>query len=459
MTAADVSVVTETLPGSQVGLTIEVPPEQVDRAFERALTRLAQRVRIGGFRPGKAPRPLIEARLGPAAIRDEVVEALVPGLVSQALRDHKIDAIDRPRVEVQELERGRPGRFTARVSVMPDVTLPDLAGLAVERPRTAVDDDMVARRLREVRERMAEVEPVERGAQPGDVVVADLRVLVDGREVPSEGRRATEVELVEGEVIPELLAALPGHGTGEVVTADVTLPGEHSNPDLRGRPATLEVTVQGVKEKRVPELTDALAQELSGGEHATAEALREAVRSDLLEHARRLDELSFEQAAVRAVVEASQVEIPDALVERELDRQAEDLERSLQRRGLLLDRYLQYMGKTQAEYRTGLRADAEGRIRVDLVLEELGRQMAIGPSQTEVEEYVRAEAERDEEVAKERDSLLRNPVAIEYFRHRLTRLKVLEGLVARLGGPAGDGAVEQPASPDAEQTGGQRDLQ
>src|SRR4030088_1812298 len=126
MTAADVSVVTESLPGSQVGLTIEVPPDQVDRAYERALARLAQRVKIGGFRPGKAPRPMIEARLGPAVIREEVVDSLLPGLVSQALRDHKIDAIDRPRVEVQELERGRTGRFTARVSVMPEVTLPDL---------------------------------------------------------------------------------------------------------------------------------------------------------------------------------------------------------------------------------------------------------------------------------------------------------------------------------------------
>src|SRR5215467_4543472 len=140
MTAPDVSVVTETLPGSQVGLTIEVPSDQVDRAYERVLNRLAQRVRIEGFRPGKAPRPLIEARLGPAAIRDEVVDSLLPGLVNRALQDNKIEAIDRPRVEVQELERGRPGRFTARVSVMPDVTLPDLAALQVERTTTAVDD-------------------------------------------------------------------------------------------------------------------------------------------------------------------------------------------------------------------------------------------------------------------------------------------------------------------------------
>jgi len=450
MTAADVSVVTETLPGSQVGLTIEVPQEQVDRAYERALNRLAQRVRIGGFRPGKAPRPLIEARLGQAAIRDEVVESLVPGLVSQALRDNKIDAIDRPRVEVQEMERGRPGRFTARVSVMPGVTLPELSSLHVERSTTTVDDEMVDRRLKELRERLAEVEPVEREVREGDLVVADLRMLVDDQELESEGRKATEFEVAEGSVIPELLAVMPGRSVGEVATAEVTLPEEHENPDLRGKLARLEVTVQGVKEKRVPELTDSVAQELSGGEHATAEALSDAVRQDLVDQARRLDELTFEQAAVKAVVEGSQIELPEALVEREIDRQVEELERSLQRRGLRLDRYLQYVGKTEVEYRTGLRPDAEGRIRVDLVLEELGRTMDISPDAGEVEQYMRSEAERDEEVRRELDKLVENPVAIDYFRHRLTRLKVLEGLVAQVGGESTPEAAESSIGAKAE---------
>jgi trigger factor len=445
MTAADVSVMTETLPGSQVGLTIEVPPEQVDQAFERALARLAQRIKIGGFRPGKAPRPMIEARLGPAVIREEVVDSLLPGLVSQALRDHKIEAIDRPRVEVQELERGRPGRFTARVSVMPEVTLPDLGSLQVERPVTTVDDDMVERRIRALRDRQAEIEPVDREARAGDMVVADLRVLVDGTERPSEGRKATEFELAEGSVVPELLAAIPGHRVGEVATAEVTLPEEHPEEDMRGRPATLELTVQGVKEKRVPELTDEVARELSGGEQSTVEELREAIHTDLVEQARRMDELSFEQAAVRAVVDASRIDVPEALVERETDRQMEDAGRSLQRRGLRLDRYLEYVGKTEADYRSELRPEAEGRIRVDLVLEELGRTMAIAPSQPEVEDYIRAEAERDDQVARERDSLLQNPVAIDYFRHRLTRLQVLQGLVARLGGSDHVVGAEEPS--------------
>src|SRR2546430_16730653 len=142
MTAADVSVVTESLPGSRVGITIEAPSGQVDRAYERVLNRLAQRVRIEGFRPGRAPRSMVEARVGPALLRDEVVETLVPPLVAQALRDRSIDAIDRPHVEIQHLERRRTGRFTPQLSVMPEVVLPDPDTLPRYRSRPHVRADI-----------------------------------------------------------------------------------------------------------------------------------------------------------------------------------------------------------------------------------------------------------------------------------------------------------------------------
>src|SRR5262249_13347217 len=271
--------------------------------------------------------------------------------------------------------------FKARVSVMPDVRLPDLKTLQVERPVTSVDDEMVERRLAELRERLARIEPVDREVRVGDVVVADLKVLVDGEEVSSEARTASEVEVREGVVVPELLAVLPGRKSGEVAVADVTLPADHSNPGLRGKQARIELTVQGVKEKLVPELADEVAQQLSGGEHTTADALRMAVREDLVVQAARLDELAFEQKALKALVEASQVDIPRSLIDREVERQVGQTGRSLQRRGLRLDRYLEYVGKTQSEYQAELEPDAEERIRVDLVLEELGKQLAINPSE------------------------------------------------------------------------------
>jgi trigger factor len=428
------SVVTETLPGSQVGLTIEVPQAEVDSAYERVLQRLSQRVKIGGFRPGKAPRALVEARLGPTAIREEVIEVLVPQAVDRALKDREIEAIDRPQVEIQDLERGRPARFTARVSVWPEVTLPDLDSLDVEKRTTEVTDEMVEQRLGELRERLAQVEPVEREAQVGDVVVGDLRVTVDGEEVASESRTASEIELREGVVIPELLAALPGRKVGEVAVAEITMPEEHPDPDVAGKAAKLEVTVQGVKQKTLPELSDEIAEQLSDGEQKTADDLRRATRDDLIEQARRLDELAFEQSAVKAVVEAAQVDVPHSLVDREVDREVEDLERRLGRRGLLLDRYLEYLNKTQDEYRSELHEDAEARVRTDVVLEQTGKELGINPSEDEVTEYMRGEAEKDPELKGQLDRLTGSDAARDYFRHRLTRLKVLEALVARLNG-------------------------
>jgi trigger factor len=442
VTTSDVSVVTEALPGSQVGLTIEVPQAEVDGAYDRVLQRLSQRVKIGGFRPGKAPKALVEARVGPSAVREEVIEFLVPQAVNRALRERDIEAIDDPHVEVQELERGRPARFTARVSVMPEVKLPDLDSLSVERQTTAVDDDMVERRLLELRERLAQVEPVEREIQPGDVVVGDLKVMVDGREVPSEARTASEMELREGVVIPELLQAMPGHKAGDVVVVDITMPEEHPDPEVRGKPAQLEVTVQGIKQKVVPELTDEIAAELSSGEQKSAEDLRRAVREDLVEQARRVDELAFEQAVVRAVVEAAQVDVPESMVDREVDREVDDLQGRLRRRGLLLSRYLGYLKQTEDEYRTGLRADAEARVRTDLVLEQVGKELGIQPSEEEVTEYMRGETEKDAELKDQFDRLSGMAAARDYFRHRLTRLQVLEALVARLGGDRQEARTE-----------------
>jgi trigger factor len=454
---ADVSVVTENLPKSQVGLTIEVPAEQVDRAYERALARAAQRIRVGGFRPGRAPRHLVEARLGPGALRDEVLGALIPPVVEQALRERDIEPIDQAQLEVQELERGRPARVTARVSVLPEVTLPDLDSLRVERQHTELTDEMVEDRLDELREKLAEIEPVEREVRVGDVVVTDVRMLVDGSEVASEARTAVEAEVRDGRMIPELVAALPGLDLNQVATVEVTLPEDHRDPELRGKPARVEVTVRGVKEKRVPELTDEVAAQLSSGEHATAEALQAAVREDLTLQLARIDELGFEQAAVKAVVDATAIELPDALVQREVARTLLRQERTLQQRGLRLDRYLQYVGKTAAEHTSELVPEAEARLRLELVMDQLGRRHP-APTDDETRAYMREEAGRQPEMAAELDAMLADEEVVDSFRHRLARVRTLEALVARLGGqPAADTQVI--TAQNAERNDGPPDLQ
>jgi len=425
-----------------VALTIEVSADEVEAAFERVIRRLSQKVKIQGFRPGKAPRAVVEARLGLPAIREEVIEELVPQVVSRALTESGLDPIDRPQVDLIEFERGKPGRFTATVSVMPEVLLADLGQVRLEKPRTEVTDEMVDRRVGELLETQASLEPVERPVQEGDVIVADLDVSADGVEVPSAARKAMEVEVKDGVLIPELTAAVIGKSADEVAEAEVQMPADTADAELANKLATLRLTVRGVKQKNVPPLNDRVAETISNGEQKTALELKIAVRRDLEEQARRLDDLNHEQQVLKAVVEGSKVEIPATLVDHEVSHQLEDLEQRIQRQGLRLDRYFAYSGTTAQEWAAKARPDAESRLKVDLVLEAATRKLGTNPTTEEVYAYLLTEAARDEELKSEVDKLTQNKTAVEYFRHRLTRLKTLAELVRIASGekPENEGA-------------------
>ena len=425
---ASLSVTTEQLPKSQLGMTIEVPAETVDATYDRVLNRLASRSKLEGFRPGRAPRALVEARLGPAVLREEVVETMVPEVLRQALEEKSINPIDNPDVEVVELERGRPARLKATVSVMPEVTLGDAAALKVATPSVDVTDEMLERRLQDVREPMAEITPVDREARAGDIAVIDVEVEADGEVVPSESRQAMEAELKEGVLLPELLEAIPGAKVGETRSVTVTFPDDYGEPKLAGKDGTIKVTVQGVKEKVLPELDDALAKQLSDGKHETVEAYRGATREQLEESAKALSQMAREQAAVKALIDASAVEIPDALVERELASHLDSLNRSLNRQGLRLDRYLEYLGKTPEQWIAEERPEAEAHVKRDLVLDEFARREHIEPSDDEVTAYIEQEAAKDEELKGQVAELKGGPNSRRFFSARLRRVRVLDRL-------------------------------
>src|SRR5437016_5230446 len=320
-------------------MNIEVPAEVVDATYDRVLNRLASRAKIEGFRPGRAPRALVEARLGPAVLREEVVETMVPDVIRQALDKESIDPIDNPDVEVLEFERGKPAKLKATISVMPAVDLGDMDKIKVEPPDHSheVTDEMLERRLDDLREPMAEITPVEREVRTGDIAVIDIEVEVDGKLVESESRKSTEAELKEGVLLPELLAVLPGTFVGETREAGVSFPDTYSNPELAGKQATIRVTVRGVKEKVLPALDDALAKSLTNGKQETADAYRGAVRQELEESATAVVKMEREQAVVKALDD-------------ELKGQVEELKRSTSvrsyfasrlRRRRVLDRLLE----------------------------------------------------------------------------------------------------------------------
>jgi trigger factor len=423
------SVVTEQLPKSQVGMTIEVPTEVVDATYEKVLNRLVSRAKIEGFRPGRAPRSLVEARLGPAAVREEVVEAMIPEVMRQAMVEKSIDPIDNPDVEILELERGRPAKLKATISVMPEVTLADITTLQPDLHGHEVTEEMLERRLEELREPMAEITPVERELRMGDLAVIDVEVEVDGERVESESRQAMEAELKEGVLLPELLAVLPGTFVDETREAKVTFPENYSEPKLAGKEATIRVTVRGVKEKVLPVLDDPLAKTLSNGAQETVDAYRDAVRDELEKSVRAMEKLEREQEVVRALVEASSVDVPEALVDRELTSQLESMERSLSRQGLKLERYLEYIGQTLDQWMANQKPDAEARLKIDLVLAEFARRENLEPSDEEVIAFLEEQAAEDEELKGSVSELKNSPSARRYFASRLRRQRVLERLL------------------------------
>ncbi|HEV2476359.1 MAG TPA: trigger factor, partial [Candidatus Dormibacteraeota bacterium] len=410
---------------------IEVPADVVDATYDRVLNRLASRAKIEGFRPGKAPRALVESRVGPAALREEVVETMVPQVLQQALEEKSIDPIDNPDIEVLELERGKPAKLKATVSVMPDVTLGDARALHVPPPDHSheVTDEMVERRLDDLREPMAEITPVEREVRTGDIAVIDIEVEVDGKVVESESRKSTEAEVREGVLLPELVAILPGTFTGETREAKLHFPDDNSNPDLAGKDATIRVTVQGVKEKVLPPLDDELAKSLTNGKQETADAYRGAVREELIASAAAITRLEREDAALKALVDASSVDVPETLVDRELTGQLESLERSLNRQGLKLDRYLQYLAKSVDQWMADERPDAEARLKIDLVIREFARREGLEPSEEDTLKYIDEQATDDPELKGQAGELKKSPSVRRYFASRLRRRRVLERLL------------------------------
>jgi trigger factor len=410
-------------------MTIEVPAETVDATYERVLNRLVSRAKIEGFRPGKAPRALVESRLGPTVVREEVVDAMVPEVIRQALAEKSIDPIDNPDVEVLVLERGSPAKLKATITVMPEVTLADVTTLHPDLHGHDVTEEMLRRRLEDLREPMAEITPVEREVRSGDIAIIDVEVEVDGELVESESRKAMEAELKEGVLLPELLAVLPGTFVEETREAKVTFPETYEDPKLAGKNATIRVTVRGVKEKILPPLDDALAKILSNGAQETVESYRESVRKELEESVRAMEKLEREQEMVRALVEASSVDVPQTLVDRELTSQLESMERSLNRQGLKLDRYFEYLGKTLDEWMADQRPDAEARLKIDLVLAEFARRENLEPTDEDAMRFLEEQAAQDEELKGQAAELKRSPSALRYFASRLRRQRVLERLV------------------------------
>lgn len=423
MAISELSVDVQRKPGSQVELRVEASPAEVDTAINEALRRLAARVRVPGFRPGKAPAAIVERAVGWDVVRQDAVEHLIPRLYERAIDQAGVDPVAEPQLDdVSTLEREQPLTFTAIVTVKPEVDLRDYQTISVPRTTTEVTDERLDEALEEVRRRHAELTDAERPAQAGDVVRAVLKMRHGDEVLSGEDDRERDVELDRETVLPEIVEGVIGMNAGEHREFEATLPAEYPREELRGSTVTIEVTVNAVRERDLPPLDDALA--VKDGHGNTLAELRDHYRDTLTRAAAEHDREKFESDVLTALRDHVRVDVPEAMVEREIQRQIDDLEFRLSSIGIPLDKYLELTGQAADKLRGDRREPAVERVRLDLALDALAGAEGLEVDESQVDRDARRIAEGRKLTASQRHRL--QDIARRDLRRRAAAERMME---------------------------------
>ena len=365
------------LDGNRVRISVEVDQAEVDQAIDETFVRLARELAVPGFRKGKVPRKVIEARVGRPAARLDAIEHHVPYWYARAVNDRSVDVITEPEIELTGGQDDGALSFDALVEVRPRLELEGYDGLKVTVPSPEVTPEDVQAQVDRLRGNFAELAVVEREARAGDSVVVDMAATRDGKAVPGMAYTDYSVELGSGNDLPELDEHLPGHGAGANVTFDA---------EIGGGSAQVEVLVKQVQEKVLPEETDEWAADAS--EFSTVAELRADIEKRMKEIKQVQAAVSLRNNTLEALVALVQEEPPAVLVDAEVRRMAEELGNRLDAQGVPLPRYLEAIGRTVEEVIAELRGQAVPNVKADLALRAVADAVGIEPSESEMDDFL-----------------------------------------------------------------------
>jgi trigger factor len=359
-------------------LSFEVAAEQVDVEIEKAYSKIAKTAKIKGFRPGKVPRPVLEQYYAPQ-MEEQVLARLINDSYFKALSEHRIPAVSDPEiVESSPLERGKPFAYQAQVEVKPAVEAQDYQGLALKKEKFVPDSEMVDKRLEEMRGNRAGMEISAREtAAAGDFVTIDFEGFVDGQLFEGGKADGYVLELGSGSFIPGFEAQLAGMKRREEKEVQVSFPEEYGNKDLAGKPAVFRVTLHEIKEKVLPGLDDDFARGF--GLESLAE-LRGQIEEDYLQKEKNRVDGDLRESLVNALIERNPVEVPDAMVENQLDYMLKNVRNRFQSQGMSLE----MLGMNDESFRQMYRQTAVRQVQGSLILEAVGRQEGIKVEESEI---------------------------------------------------------------------------
>ncbi|MGG7165511.1 trigger factor [Clostridium ihumii] len=381
----------EKMPKSVVKLTITVEAEKFDSAIKKAFAKNSKKFNIPGFRKGKAPYSIVKKYYGNGVLFEDALDIIYRETYGTALTENNVNPVDYPEIEVEQIGEGKDLIYIANVPVAPEVILGDYKGIEVKKSEYNVTEEDVENKIKEMQEKNARVEVKEKAIEKGDIAVIDFKGFTG--EVAFEGGEGKdyELEIGSGTFIDNFEDQLVGLKAEDEKEVNVTFPKEYGIEELNGKPARFEVKIKAVKTKELPEINDEFAKEVS--EFETLKEFKDDVKQTLENASKSREEREFEEGIISTVVENATIDIPEAMVNREINGMLRDLETRLQYQGLTLEKYFQFTNTNENEFREQMKEIARNKVKTQMVIDKIAEVEKMEATEEEIKT-------RAEEIAK-----------------------------------------------------------
>lgn len=422
------STTVEKISSNKVKLSFDVESAKFDAAMNKAYIKIRGQVNIPGFRKGKAPRKLIENMYGGESVfYDDAFELVFDEVYGPAVAEHKLEVVDRPEVEIQQIGTGKNLQFTCEIFVKPDVTLGEYKGVAAKKTVTEVTDAQVDAKVEEERKKQAtEVAVEDRPVAEGDTVNLDYAGTVDGVAFAGGTAEGQTLKIGSHTFIPGFEEQMVGMSIGEEKDLDVTFPEQYQAKELAGKAAVFHVKVNSITTTELPALDDDFAKDIS--EFDTLEEYKKDIRAKLEAQAAERDQNVFTNAVIEKVVMNATVDIPEAMIERQIDSMMRDFEYRLRAQGLRLEDFMKYTGQDEKAFRAHYRDQADKSVRAHLVLEAIEAAEKFEVTDEEIDEQIAKFAPQTGKSVEELKATF-SESDLEYFKADAIRDKAIKFLV------------------------------
>lgn len=372
-------------------LTVEVEADKVKNALDIAFKKVIKNVNVPGFRKGKVPRNIFETRFGVESLYNDALDVLLPEAYEEAVRENGIEPVDRPEIDIEQMEKGKSLIFKATVTVKPEVELGEYKGLEVPEKDFSVKEEDLEQELKNLQERHAELEVIADGeVANGDTAVIDFEGFLNGIAFPGGKGEKHSLEIGSGSFIPGFEEQIIGMKQGEEKDIVVTFPESYHSEELAGKETTFKIKLHDIKRKKLPELNDEFAKDV---DFETLAELKADIKQKLEEKAEHDQEHYKKDLVIEKATENATVEIPDVMIKNEMERMMKEFEQQLSYQGMNLDLYLQFSGMTKQDLEEQFKPNAFTRVKTNLVLETIANKEQIDATEEEIESELKRLAE------------------------------------------------------------------